>query len=94
MAADVGVVRERAGLERALVLARDLLATATTARLKAMATTAMLVAAGALQRQESRGAHYRSDFPHAAPQAQRTYLQFADARALADRIAAPKGAAA
>ena len=94
MTADVGVVRDRAGLKRALLLARDLLATATTARLKAMATTAMLVAAGALLREESRGAHYRSDFPAAAPEARRTYLTFAAARALADSIAAPTGAAA
>ena len=29
-----------------------------------MLTVAMLIAKAALQRQESRGVHYRNDFPH------------------------------
>jgi L-aspartate oxidase len=35
--------------------------------LRNMATTALLVAVGALTRRESRGGHYRSDFPQMAP---------------------------
>ncbi|ALK10771.1 L-aspartate oxidase [Blastochloris viridis] len=95
MAADVGVVRDQAGLEHALVVARELLGQARTARLNAMATTALLIAAGALTRTESRGAHFRSDFPAADPaQAQRTFITLAEAKALADSIAAKAGVAA
>jgi L-aspartate oxidase len=95
MAADVGVVREEAGLEHALVTARELLGQARTARLHAMATVALLIAAGALMRTESRGAHCRSDFPAADPaQARRTFLTLDEAKALADPLAAKAGVAA
>jgi L-aspartate oxidase len=95
MAADVGVVRDEVGLERALVTARALLGQARTARLNAMATVALLIAAGALKRTESRGAHCRSDFPAADPaQAWRTFLTLDEAKALADTVAAKAGVAA
>jgi L-aspartate oxidase len=51
-----------------------------------MATTALLVTAAALRREESRGGHYRSDFPQTDPVlAQRTFLTLADAREIAER---------
>jgi L-aspartate oxidase len=59
----VGILRDRASLERAL---REL-AQISSARLspssRSFVTLATLVAAGALWREESRGGHYRTDFP-------------------------------
>jgi L-aspartate oxidase len=57
--------------------------------LRNMATAALLVAAAALQRHESRGGHFRTDYPHADPaQAHRTLLTLADARTIAERAIA------
>lgn len=57
----VGVVREAQGLAQAVA---DLEPRAATCD---AALVASLVAKGALARQESRGAHWRSDHPHQAP---------------------------
>jgi L-aspartate oxidase len=52
-----------------------------------MLTTAKLVAAAALARTESRGGHYRADFPDSDPAWQhRTFMTLADA----ERIASPE----
>ena len=67
---NVGLFRDRAGLEEA-VAALDgwasTLAEAThavcTPRIASLITTGRLVARAALRREESRGAHFRSDFP-------------------------------
>ncbi len=51
--------------------------------LRNIATTALLIAAAAYDRRESRGAHFRRDFPTADPaQARRTMMTLADARAI------------
>jgi L-aspartate oxidase len=53
-----------------------------------MATAGLLVAAPALRRQESRGGHFRRDFPDADPRlAKRTFLTLAEARAIAAEAA-------
>ena len=44
-------------------------------------TAARLVAASALARQESRGAHFRTDFPAPAEEARRTRIALSDVKA-------------
>ncbi len=65
----VGVERDAAGLREALRIIADLEAKAkgVTRSFLNMTTSATLVAAAALKRTESRGGHYRTDFPEADP---------------------------
>ncbi|HEY2870919.1 MAG TPA: L-aspartate oxidase, partial [Reyranella sp.] len=52
-----------------------------------MATTALMVAASAWSRRESRGAHYRSDYPNQqAVSAHRTMTTLAQAREVAEKL--------
>jgi L-aspartate oxidase len=87
MSADVGVERDRAGLASAEArldrLGARLAAQGRTANLL---IAAQLIARAALLREESRGAHFRSDFPDPDPaQAHRSYLKLSDlTTALAD----------
>jgi L-aspartate oxidase len=85
------VIREREGLVRALdMLVRLEREAQNLPALRNMATTALLVTAAALRREESRGGHYRSDFPQTDPAlAQRTFITLADARAIAERAMEP-----
>ncbi|UWQ58956.1 L-aspartate oxidase [Leisingera caerulea] len=84
MTAHAGVRRTAAGLKQAL---------STIARLEAeqsadenflnMCATATLIAAAALRREESRGGHFRDDFPMADPaQAHRTRITLDEALAI------------
>ncbi|WP_281996110.1 L-aspartate oxidase [Ruegeria faecimaris] len=60
----VGVIRDRKGLIKALgIIARLEAANSDNPSFLNMCATATLIAAGALAREESRGAHERSDFP-------------------------------
>ena len=71
MWADAGIVRERTGLERLLgrlrgpgtPVARPAPPSRRGAEARNLLTAAQLIARLALWREESRGAHYRSDFP-------------------------------
>jgi L-aspartate oxidase len=86
MSADVGVVRDAVGMTRALDLIAVLERRNKSPRFANMLTAARMIAAGALARKESRGGHYRSDFPHAEPAwHHRTFMALAEAeRAGAD----------
>ncbi len=89
MTSNVGVVRDRPGLRRAL---KDIAALeaehAGSEVFLNMTATATLIAAAALIREESRGAHYRSDFPDPIPgPGQRSALTLNEALALRDHIA-------
>ena len=66
---DVGLARDAEGLRRALTQLRRLSwwTLSASPRLRNLHTVAMAVAAAALGRRESRGAHFRSDFPAADP---------------------------
>ncbi len=64
MTVHVGVIRDADGLRFALSEFEQLERKVGGDRVLAnMLTTARLIAASALMREESRGAHYRSDFP-------------------------------
>jgi L-aspartate oxidase len=90
MATDVGVLRTGAGLASALTTIAQIEREATTSSLRNMATAALLIAAAACDRRESRGAHARRDYPTPDPaQARRTMLTLDQARAIADAASAP-----
>jgi L-aspartate oxidase len=92
MAADVGVVRDAAGLRRALAAIDALASRDGSMRFRNMLTTAKLIAAAALARTESRGGHYRADFSEPDEGwRHRTFLTLADAERIADGAeAAPR----
>jgi L-aspartate oxidase len=84
MSEDVGVVREAKGLRHALIELREIAAEAAGDAVVAnMALTAQLIAAAALSRKESRGGHFRSDYPQAEARLQRrTFVTLDDLHAV------------
>ncbi|HUO99513.1 MAG TPA: L-aspartate oxidase [Rhizomicrobium sp.] len=79
-----GLERDAEGLRQALrIISQIERAGDHEPSLLNMTVTARMVVAGALARRESRGSHYRSDFPETDPAAKRTFMTLADA----DRIA-------
>ncbi len=80
MSRDAGVVREAGGLVRVLALIEQLEHDHGAAP---PLVAARLIAASALERRESRGAHYRSDYPQtdAAPRRTITHLAARSAQA-------------
>jgi L-aspartate oxidase len=84
MSRHVGVIRDGHGLAAALASISRIEREAKSPSLRNTATAALLVAAAALTRRESRGAHERSDYPRADPAlARRTFLTLAKARTIA-----------
>lgn len=80
MSDDVGVVRDRAGMERALAVIATLERKTKSPRFRNSLAAARMIAAGALNRTESRGGHYRSDYPEPDPAwRHRTFMTLADA---------------
>jgi L-aspartate oxidase len=85
MQAHVGVIRSAGGLAQALSTFAEIERT-QTGDLRNMATAALLIAASAFARTESRGGHFRSDFPKSDPaQVQRSFVTLSEARQIAAR---------
>ena len=90
MTSHVGVIREGGGLADAVRTFAAIERDTGNIALRNMATTALLVAASALARHESRGAHYRSDYPaESAALARRTMTTLKEARAIAASLPEP-----
>ena len=87
MAAHVGVIREGEGLADAVRHFAAVEREATSIALRNMAISALLVAASAWSRRESRGAHFRSDHRAEIPAlAQRTMTTLTAAREIAESL--------
>ena len=89
MTGEVGVVRDETSLRSALATIRALEREAGgDRRLANMLTTAKLIGAAAFQRKESRGAHFRSDYPTQDERlAKRSFLTLAKADDIAHEAA-------
>ena len=86
MARHVGVVRTREGLEEAFMQLFRLERIASgTPDLSNMVLTALMITAAAYEREESRGSHFRSDYPNKHAIAERSTLTLDDARAIASK---------
>ena len=72
MSAEAGVIRDAAGLSRLVALIDRLEATYGA---PPALTAARLIAEAALARHESRGGHYRSDYPETAAQPEHTHVR-------------------
>jgi L-aspartate oxidase len=84
MSAHVGVIRDGSGLRQALSGILELESANRSPRFSNVLATAKLMAAMALRREESRGGHYRDDFPVERPEwRKRTFTTLAEADVLA-----------
>ncbi len=72
MSDDVGVIRDKAGLTRAVDLLSPL------AEKSDMALVGLMIATSALRREESRGAHFRRDFPQTDAVGKRSRFRLSD----------------
>ncbi|HAP12747.1 MAG TPA: L-aspartate oxidase, partial [Afipia sp.] len=88
MSSHVGVVRDGDDLAEAIRTFTVIEQTTGNIALRNMATTALIVAASAWSRCESRGAHYRSDYPAEDPaRRHRTVTTLDEARNIAAMVA-------
>jgi L-aspartate oxidase len=87
MSSCVGVIRDGDKLAEAVRSFAAIERDATSLALRNMAISALLVTASAWSRRESRGAHYRSDYPSEKPLlAHRTMTTLAAAREIAETL--------
>ena len=87
MAADVAVMRDGNGLAHALAETSRIEREATSPATRNMAVAALLAAAAAYDRRESRGAHFRRDYPAPDPSlARRSMLSLSQAHDIAARV--------
>ncbi len=87
MTGGCGVLRDSAGLRRALGVIAAIEQEARDQLIKNMCATALLIGAAALAREESRGGHFRIDFPHTDEgQARRSRLTLREARRIASGL--------
>ncbi|MBU6298625.1 MAG: L-aspartate oxidase [Alphaproteobacteria bacterium] len=90
----VGLERNAESLNEALrVILRTEHAGAHEPALLNMTAAAKLVVAGALARRESRGGHFRTDYPQADKDGVRTFLTLADAEKIIDMAPTPQNQA-
>jgi L-aspartate oxidase len=82
MSAHMGVVRDGAGLATALLRIEELLVKTKSQRNRNMLEAALIMTACAYLRLESRGGHYRSDYPEADPASTRSKITLPEAYAL------------
>lgn len=84
----VGMRRDEVGLQQALIILSDLeKAQAGDEAFLNMCATATLITATALLRRESRGGHFRDDFPQADPAfAQRSHITLREACTIQNRV--------
>jgi L-aspartate oxidase len=88
MTSEVGVLRDAAGLRRALAVIGEIGDRSNSPDLLNMLTAAKVIAAAALARRESRGGHFRADAPDADPAWQRrTFMSLDQADPIAARAA-------
>ncbi|MDO6962793.1 L-aspartate oxidase [Rhizobium alvei] len=94
MSADVGVIRNAEGLKHALSVVAALEKEPASASFANMLVAAKLITAAAWLRRESRGGHFRSDFPKPLGEwKHRTFLTLAEADAAREKALAPRNAA-
>jgi L-aspartate oxidase len=87
MAAHAGVERSEASLKTALLCLRDLENEPASIKLGNMIASAILVTAAAYERRETRGAHFRLDYPAEGTETpQHTYMTLSKARAIMERV--------
>jgi L-aspartate oxidase len=83
MSRDVALERDGDGLRAALEVIGRVETTSSEPALLNMTAAAKLVTAAALARTESRGGHWRTEYPTAAAEGARTFLTLADAERIA-----------
>ena len=87
MSSSFGVIRTREGMEEGLRAIRELSAANAQQRFENSLATARLIGTCALLREESRGGHFRTDFPEPNPDmAKRTFITLAKADAMASEL--------